>query len=102
MVGPETPLVAGMVDDLAAAGIKAFGPTREAAQLEGSKGFTKDLCKRVQHSDRRLPPVSPMQPTHLAYVRAQGAPIVVKADGLAAGKVVVARKPWPRRRPPSP
>src|SRR3954471_14885702 len=45
VVGPETPLVAGIVDDLAAAGIKAFGPSRVAAQLEGSKGFTKDLCK---------------------------------------------------------
>ena len=57
VVGPETPLAAGIVDDLAAAGIKAFGPSRQAAQLEGSKGFTKELCTRVRHSDRRLWPL---------------------------------------------
>jgi phosphoribosylamine--glycine ligase len=49
VVGPEAPLVAGLVDDLAAAGVKAFGPTRAAAQLEGSKGFTKDLCRALLH-----------------------------------------------------
>jgi phosphoribosylamine--glycine ligase len=88
VVGPETPLCAGVVDDLEAAGIKAFGPTREAARLEGSKGFTKDLCRsagiptavyeRFRSADLAK-----------AYVRARGAPIVVKADGLAAGKGVV-------------
>ena len=57
VVGPETPLAAGIVDDLAAAGIKAFGPGKQAAQLEGSKGFTKALCTRIQHSDRRLWPL---------------------------------------------
>jgi phosphoribosylamine--glycine ligase len=88
VVGPETPLAAGIADDLADAGIKAFGPSKLAAQLEGSKGFTKDLCaefgiptgayRRFTRADEAL-----------AYVRAQGAPIVVKADGLAAGKGVV-------------
>jgi phosphoribosylamine---glycine ligase len=91
VVGPETPLVAGIVDDLASAGIKAFGPGRLAAQLEGSKGFTKDLCaefgiptgayRRFTNADDAA-----------AYVRAQGAPIVIKADGLAAGKGVVVAK----------
>src|SRR6202035_4794955 len=79
---------AGIVDDLTAAGIRAFGPSKAAAQLEGSKGFTKDLCRanaiptaRYQRFDAALPAK--------AYVRAQGAPIVVKADGLAAGKGVI-------------
>jgi phosphoribosylamine--glycine ligase len=88
VVGPETPLVAGIVDDLAAAGIKAFGPGRAAAQLEGSKGFTKDLCRANNI------PTAAYQRFNDAdaarhYIRAQGAPIVVKADGLAAGKGVV-------------
>jgi phosphoribosylamine--glycine ligase len=88
VVGPEAPLAAGIVDDLAAAGIKAFGPSRAAARLEGSKGFTKDLCqandiptaayRRFTDADRAK-----------AYIREQGAPIVIKADGLAAGKGVV-------------
>ena len=91
MVGPETPLAAGIVDDLAAAGIKAFGPSKQAAQLEGSKGFTKALCTRIRHSDRRLCRFTNAAEA-LAYVRAQGAPIVVKADGLAAGKGVVVAK----------
>jgi phosphoribosylamine--glycine ligase len=91
VVGPETPLVAGIVDDLAGAGIKAFGPSQQAAQLEGSKGFTKALC-----SECGIPTGAYGRFTNagdaLAYVRKQGAPIVVKADGLAAGKgVVVAR-----------
>jgi phosphoribosylamine---glycine ligase len=88
VVGPETPLAAGIVDDLAAAGIKAFGPRRLAAQLEGSKGFTKDLCNEFDiptGAYRRFGNAADA----LAYVRAQGAPIVVKADGLAAGKGVV-------------
>jgi phosphoribosylamine--glycine ligase len=87
VVGPEAPLVAGIVDDLAAAGIKAFGPTRAAARLEGSKGFTKDLC--AAHG---IPTAAYARFTDAAaaqdYVRAHGAPIVVKADGLAAGKGV--------------
>jgi phosphoribosylamine--glycine ligase len=91
VVGPETPLAAGIVDDLSAAGIKAFGPSKQAAQLEGSKGFTKDLCGEFDiptGAYRRFTNANDA----LAYVRAQGAPIVVKADGLAAGKGVVVAK----------
>jgi len=88
VVGPETPLAAGIVDDLAAVGIKAFGPDKVAAQLEGSKGFTKELCTEFDiptGAYRRFDNAADA----LSYVRAQGAPIVVKADGLAAGKGVV-------------
>ena len=91
VVGPETPLAAGIVDDLASAGIKAFGPSKQAARLEGSKGFTKDLCAEFNIPTgvyRRFD----NQSDALSYVRAQGAPIVVKADGLAAGKGVVVAK----------
>jgi phosphoribosylamine--glycine ligase len=88
VVGPEVPLVAGIVDDLEAAGIKAFGPTKAAARLEGSKGFTKDLCRA-----NNIPTAAYERFSDAAaakdYVRRQGAPIVVKADGLAAGKGVV-------------
>ena len=88
VVGPEAPLCAGIVDDLEAAGIKAFGPTKWAARLEGSKGFTKDLCKA-----NTIPTAAYARFKGAAaakdYVRKQGAPIVVKADGLAAGKGVV-------------
>ncbi|ENN89012.1 phosphoribosylamine--glycine ligase [Rhizobium freirei PRF 81] len=87
VVGPEAPLVAGIADRLRAAGIAVFGPSAAAAQLEGSKGFTKDICARYNI------PTGAYQrfnnaPKAKAYVRAQGAPIVVKADGLAAGKGV--------------
>jgi phosphoribosylamine---glycine ligase len=91
VVGPETPLAAGIVDDLGAAGITAFGPSRLAAQLEGSKGFTKDLCSEFDiptGAYRRFTSAADA----LAYVQTQGAPIVVKADGLAAGKGVVVAK----------
>ncbi|MEA2897701.1 MAG: phosphoribosylamine---glycine ligase [Bradyrhizobium sp.] len=88
VVGPETPLVAGIVDDLASAGIKAFGPGRAAAQLEGSKGFTKDLCKASKIPTAGYERFSDAAAAK-AYIRAQGAPIVIKADGLAAGKGVV-------------
>ena len=88
VVGPEAPLVAGMVDDLEAAGIKAFGPSKWAARLEGSKGFTKDLCKA-----NKIPTAAYERFKGAAaakdYVRKKGAPIVVKTDGLAAGKGVV-------------
>jgi len=88
VVGPEAPLVAGLVDDLEAAGIKSFGPSRAAAQLEGSKGFTKDLCRA-----HAIPTAAYERFSDAAaakrYVRQKGAPIVVKADGLAAGKGVV-------------
>ena len=88
IVGPEAPLVCGIVDDLAAAGVVAFGPSRAAARLEGSKGFTKDFCQEFGI------PTAPYRRFHdrteaLEYIALQGAPIVVKADGLAAGKGVV-------------
>ena len=87
VVGPEAPLVGGLVDALEAAGIKAFGPSRAAARLEGSKGFTKDFCAR-----HGIPTAAYRRCADLASARAYladtGAPIVVKADGLAAGKGV--------------
>jgi phosphoribosylamine--glycine ligase len=88
VVGPEAPLCAGIVDDLEAAGIKGFGPTRAAAQLEGSKGFTKDLCRANNIPTAAYERFRAAAPAK-AYLRAHGAPIVVKADGLAAGKGVV-------------
>src|SRR5476651_1190364 len=88
VVGPEVPLCAGIVDDLEKAGIRAFGPSKWAARLEGSKGFTKDLCKA-----NKIPTAGYERFKHAGeakdYVRRKGAPIVVKADGLAAGKGVV-------------
>src|ERR1700758_5672252 len=78
VVGPETPLAAGIVDDLGRAGIKAFGPSKQAARLEGSKGFTKDLCTEFNiptGAYRRFAEGADA----LAYARKQGAPIVVKA-----------------------
>jgi phosphoribosylamine--glycine ligase len=93
VIGPEAPLVAGLSDDLAAAGIKHFGPSRAAARLEGSKGFTKDFCHEhgiptaayQRFSDRAAA---------LGYLAGHAVPVVVKADGLAAGKgVVVATTP---------
>jgi len=88
VVGPEGPLCAGIVDDLEAAGIKAFGPSKAAARLEGSKGFTKDLCKANNIPTAAYERFSAAAPAK-AYVRKKGAPIVIKADGLAAGKGVV-------------
>jgi phosphoribosylamine--glycine ligase len=87
VVGPEAPLVAGIADVLRAEGVAVFGPSAAAAQLEGSKGFTKDICARFNI------PTGAYQrfnnaPKAKAYVRQQGAPIVIKADGLAAGKGV--------------
>src|SRR5262245_47349139 len=88
VVGPDNPLVAGIVDDVEAAGFRTFGPTKAAARLEGSKGFTKDLCRAhaipTAAYERFADAVSAK-----AYVRQCGAPIVVKADGLALGKGVV-------------
>ena len=88
VVGPEAPLCAGIVDDLEAAGIKAFGPSRAAARLEGSKGFTKDLCRANGIPTAAYERFRAADPAK-AYLRSRGAPIVVKADGLAAGKGVV-------------
>jgi phosphoribosylamine---glycine ligase len=87
VVGPETPLVAGIVDDLAQAGIKAFGPTRAGARLEGSKTFTKALCARYRIPTAAFARFDDLDAA-LAHVRSHGAPLVVKADGLAAGKGV--------------
>ena len=88
VVGPEAPLCAGIVDDLEAAGIKAFGPSKAAARLEGSKGFTKDLCRANGIPTAVYERFGAAAPAK-AYIGARGAPIVVKADGLAAGKGVV-------------
>jgi phosphoribosylamine---glycine ligase len=88
VVGPEAPLCAGIVDDLEAEGFKAFGPNRIAAQLEGSKGFTKDLCRTNEIPTAAYERFSAAAPAK-AYARSRGVPIVVKADGLAAGKGVI-------------
>ncbi len=88
VIGPEVPLVAGLADDLAVAGIKVFGPTRTAARLEGSKGFTKDLCARAGIPTAAYGRFSDLAAA-LAHLDKVGAPVVVKADGLAAGKGVV-------------
>jgi phosphoribosylamine--glycine ligase len=87
VVGPEAPLVLGLVDRLDAAGIKAFGPRANAAMLEGSKGFMKDLCARYGIPTAAYARFDDAEAAR-AYIREQGAPIVVKADGLAAGKGV--------------
>jgi phosphoribosylamine--glycine ligase len=88
VVGPEVPLVAGIVDDLAAAKIKVFGPSKAAAQLEGSKGFTKDLCREFSIPTGAYGRFGDAG-TAKAYLATQKLPIVIKADGLAAGKGVV-------------
>mgnify|MGYP001430422664 CR=1 FL=1 len=87
VVGPEGPLCAGLVDRLDEIGIKAFGPSAEAAQLEGSKGFMKDLCAKYDIPTAAYGRFLDAEAAK-AYIREQGAPIVVKADGLAAGKGV--------------
>lgn len=88
VVGPEAPLVLGLVDQLQAAGIKAFGPSAAAAQLEGSKGFMKDLCRKYNIPTAEYSRFTEIEPA-ISYIESKGAPIVVKADGLAAGKGVV-------------
>ncbi|HJR14823.1 MAG TPA: phosphoribosylamine--glycine ligase [Rhodanobacteraceae bacterium] len=88
VVGPEAPLVAGVVDKFRAAGLRIFGPTAAAAQLEGSKSFTKDFLARHRIPTAHYAVFTTLEPA-LAYVREHGAPIVIKADGLAAGKGVV-------------
>ena len=91
VVGPEAPLVSGLADDLIDAGILCFGPTRDAARLEGSKGYAKDFCREygIPTSDyRRFRDPNEAK----TYIRDHGAPIVVKADGLSAGKGVVVAK----------
>lgn len=88
VVGPETPLVNGVVDAFEAAGLTIFGPTAAAAQLEGSKAFSKDFLQRHQIPTAAYAVFTAVAPA-LAYIQQQGAPIVVKADGLAAGKGVI-------------
>ena len=88
MVGPEAPLVDGIVDHFSSEGLACFGPTAAAAQLEGSKAFTKDFLAR-HHIPTGAYETFTDAEAACAYIRAQGAPIVVKADGLAAGKGVI-------------
>ncbi|HGM5308562.1 phosphoribosylamine--glycine ligase [Serratia marcescens] len=88
IVGPEASLVIGVVDAFQAAGLKIFGPTQAAAQLEGSKAFTKDFLARHRIPTAEYENFTDVEPA-LAYVRSKGAPIVIKADGLAAGKGVI-------------
>lgn len=88
VVGPEGPLVDGIVDDLEAAGIKTFGPSKAAAQLEGSKSFTKELCAEFGIPTAGFARFTD-EATAKAYVAQTGAPLVIKADGLAAGKGVI-------------
>jgi phosphoribosylamine--glycine ligase len=88
IVGPEAPLVAGVVDRFTTLGLPCFGPTAAAAQLEGSKAFTKDFLARHNIPTAAYRNFSELQPA-LEYIRDQGAPIVIKADGLAAGKGVI-------------
>jgi phosphoribosylamine--glycine ligase len=88
VVGPEVPLVLGVVDRFRAAGLRIFGPRAAAAQLEGSKAFAKDFLARHQIPTAKYQVFTTLEPA-LAYVRREGAPIVIKADGLAAGKGVV-------------
>ncbi|WP_409422038.1 phosphoribosylamine--glycine ligase [Pseudaeromonas sp. ZJS20] len=88
IVGPEAPLVIGVVDAFRAAGLTIFGPTQAAAQLEGSKAFTKDFLARHAIPTAEYQNFTEVEPA-LAYLREKGAPIVVKADGLAAGKGVI-------------
>ncbi|MDT4290624.1 phosphoribosylamine--glycine ligase [Methylomonas sp. MO1] len=88
IIGPEVPLVKGIVDRFSAAGLKCFGPTAQAAQLEGSKSFCKDFMIRHNIPTAAYKSFTEVEPA-IAYIRENGAPIVVKADGLAAGKGVV-------------
>ena len=88
IVGPEAPLVMGVVNRFAEAGLRCFGPSRDAAQLEGSKAFTKDFLARHHIPTGVYQNFTDIDPA-IAYVKAQGAPIVIKADGLAAGKGVI-------------
>ena len=88
VIGPEAPLVAGIVDHFTEQGLACFGPTAGAAQLEGSKSFTKDFLARHDIPTASYAVFTEIEPA-LAYVKEQGAPIVIKADGLAAGKGVI-------------
>ncbi|WP_298608127.1 phosphoribosylamine--glycine ligase [uncultured Thiothrix sp.] len=88
VVGPEAPLSKGLVDRFRATGLRCFGPTQQAAQLESSKAFAKDFLARHHIATAEYANFTELEPA-LAYIRAKGAPIVIKADGLAAGKGVI-------------
>ncbi len=88
VIGPEVPLVLGIVDQFEAAGLRCFGPTQAAAQLEGSKAFTKDFLARHHIPTAWYEVFTDIEPA-IAFIEAKGAPIVIKADGLAAGKGVI-------------
>ena len=88
IIGPEVPLVEGIVDRFTEAGLRCFGPSASAARLEGSKAFTKDFLRRHRIPTAEYRNFDELEPA-LAYVRERGAPIVIKADGLAAGKGVI-------------
>ncbi len=88
IIGPEAPLVAGLADALSNAGITVFGPSAQAAMLEGSKAFTKQICTAVNAPTAKSASFNDLAPAR-AYLQSQGAPIVIKDDGLAAGKGVV-------------
>jgi len=88
IIGPEAPLAAGVADDLRAAGFLTFGPSKEAARLEASKGFTKEICDIAGAPTAGYARFDDAEAAK-DYIRTQGAPIVVKADGLAAGKGVI-------------
>ncbi|MEH6557467.1 MAG: phosphoribosylamine--glycine ligase [Oceanicoccus sp.] len=88
IVGPEAPLVEGVVDYFSEQGLRCFGPSKGAAQLEGSKAFTKDFLARHNIPSAAYETFTEIEPA-LAYIHTQGAPIVIKADGLAAGKGVI-------------
>ncbi|WP_230480965.1 phosphoribosylamine--glycine ligase [Sphingomonas sp. Leaf21] len=88
VIGPEAPLVDGLADSLRAEGVPVFGPSRAAAQLEGSKGFTKDLCRRADIPTAGYVRVNTLEEARGALASTFGLPVVIKADGLAAGKGV--------------
>ena len=88
IVGPEAPLVNGIVDQFQTAGLRIFGPSAAAAQLEGSKTFTKDFLQRHQIPTAEYQSFTEIKPA-LEYIKNKGIPIVIKADGLAAGKGVI-------------
>ena len=100
VVGPEAPLAAGVVDAFRAAGLKIFGPTQAAAQLESSKDFAKQFMARHGIPTAAFGTFTDAATAH-AYIDQHGAPIVVKADGLAAGKGVVVASTPRKRTPPS-
>jgi phosphoribosylamine---glycine ligase len=88
VVGPEVPLIEGIVDRFEAVGLRAFGPKKAAAQIEGSKKFAKDMMQKYEIPTAKFQAFTDSQQA-VAYVREQGAPIVIKADGVAAGKGVI-------------